>query len=97
MSDIQMGQCDAGAHREHGDHVAGPGFADWLHLAATPTCLAMALSTGIYGGAPDMTCMALQDASPLTGMTAMYLLMSCFHLTPWLRLVGGRQRGGVQP
>ena len=94
MSDVHPGTCD-GPRREHVDRVAGLGFADWLHLAATPTFLAMALSSGVLGGAPDMTCMALQDASPLSGMTAMYLLMSCFHLTPWLRLIGGRGRRGA--
>jgi hypothetical protein len=26
-------------------------------------------------------------ASPLTGMTAMYVLMSVFHAAPWLKLV----------
>ena len=97
MSDIHTGQCDGGARRGHGNRVATLGLADWLHLAATPTFLAMALSTGIFGGAPDMTCMALQDASPLTGMTAMYLLMSCFHLTPWFRLVGAGRRGELRP
>ena len=34
---------------------------------------------------PDMICSAGQDASPLTGMVPMYLLMSAFHLAPWLR------------
>ena len=99
MSDIHTGRCDGGARREHGlIDVAALGFADWLHLAATPTFLAMALSTGVFGGgAPDMACMAMQDASPLSGMTAMYLLMSCFHLTPWLSLFAGRRRGASGP
>jgi hypothetical protein len=95
MSDVQIGRSDGGAHRDRPDDAATLGFADWLHLAATPTFLAMALSTGVLGGAPDMTCMALQDASPLTGMTAMYLLMSCFHLSPWLSLIAGRGRRGA--
>jgi hypothetical protein len=29
-------------------------------------------------------------ASLLGGMMPMYLLMSAFHLTPWLRLIGRR-------
>jgi hypothetical protein len=93
MSDIPIGRCDGGAHQS--DDVAALGFADWLHLAATPTFLAMALSNGVLGAAPDMTCMALQESSPLSGMTAMCLLMSCFHLTPWLRLIDGRGRRGA--
>jgi len=30
----------------------------------------------------------MQHAAPLTGMTAMYLLMSAFHAAPWLKLIG---------
>ena len=96
MSDVHPGQYDS-ARREHGNRVATLGFAEWLHLAATPTFLAMALSTGVFGAAPDMTCMALQNASPLSGMTAMYLLMSCFHLTPWFRLFSAGRRGELRP
>jgi hypothetical protein len=67
-----------------------------LSLAAAPTFAMMALLTGIHGGGmPDMICSAAQDASPLTGMVPMYLLMSAFHLTPWLRLVSRRRSGGV--
>jgi hypothetical protein len=60
----------------------------WLSLAAAPTFAMMALLTKIHGGSvPDMLCSAALDASPLTGMVAMYLLMSAFHLGPWLRLL----------
>jgi hypothetical protein len=63
---------------------------DWLSLAAAPTFAIMALLAGIHGGGmPDMLCSAAQDASPLTGMAPMYLLMSAFHLGPWLRLLSG--------
>jgi len=62
--------------------------ADWLCLAATPTFAIMALLTGIYGsGPPDIFCSAAHDASPLSGMAAMYLLMSVFHAAPWLKLI----------
>jgi hypothetical protein len=48
----------------------------------------MALLTGIQdGGMPAMLCSAAHDASPLTGMLPMYLLMSAFHSAPWLRLI----------
>ncbi len=31
--------------------------------------------------------MAMQGSSPMSGMTVMYLLMSAFHVSPWLRLL----------
>jgi hypothetical protein len=48
----------------------------------------MALVTAVSG---DMVCMAAPDASLLGGMVQMYLLMSAFHLPPWLRLVASRR------
>jgi hypothetical protein len=68
---------------------AALGVADWLSLAAAPTFAAMALLTAVFGGRPDMLCAAMQGTSPLSGMAAMYLLMSAFHLAPWLRLLRG--------
>ena len=65
----------------------------WLSLAAAPTFAMMALLTGIHGaGMPEMLCSAAQDASPLSGMVTMYLLMSTFHSGPWLKLVFSRRR-----
>jgi hypothetical protein len=59
-----------------------------LSLAAAPTFAVMALLTGVSGGGmPDILCSAAQGASPLSGMALMYLLMSAFHLAPWLKLV----------
>ena len=59
-----------------------------LSFAAAPTFAIMALLTAIHGGGmPDMLCSAAQHGSPLTGMVPMYLLMSAFHLAPWLRLL----------
>jgi len=49
----------------------------------------MALLTA-FAGSADMPCMALQDVSPINGMALMYLLMSAFHLPPWLKLVARR-------
>ena len=57
------------------------GAADWLSLAAAPTFAAMALVTAVGGS--DMFC----AASPIGGMVPMYLLMSVFHVGPWLRLL----------
>ena len=76
-------------------HRNAAGAADWLYLAAAPTFAIMALLTGILGGAlPDALCSAA-SASPLGGMVPMYLLMSAFHLPPWLRLVGRRNGARV--
>lgn len=75
----------------HGRTVA----ADLLALAAAPTFAGMALLTAIHGGGQaDMIC-STAHASALSGMVPMYLLMSAFHLAPWLRLVvRWRGRGG---
>jgi hypothetical protein len=74
------------SHREW--HKAGADF--WLRLAAAPTFAVMALVTAaLGGGAPDMLCSAMHSASPFGGMVPMYLLMSAFHLPPWLKLVSG--------
>ena len=67
--------------------AAASGIARTLGLAAAPTFALMALGAAFAGGTPDVLCMAMQHASPFDGMTAMYLLMSAFHLTPWLRLI----------
>jgi hypothetical protein len=67
--------------------VAALGAADWLSLAATPTFAVMALLTGALGGPQDFLCAAMRGNSPLDGMATMYLLMSAFHLGPWLRLM----------
>jgi hypothetical protein len=74
--------------------VAAHGAADWLCLAAAPTFAIMALLTGVLGGGPQgVLCSAARDASPLSGMVPMYLLMSAFHSAPWLRLISGRRSG----
>jgi hypothetical protein len=73
-------------------HAAAFGIADWLGLAAAPTFAVMALLTdALGGGAPDMLCSAAHGASPLSGMVPMYLLMSAFHLSPWLKLIFSRR------
>ncbi len=76
------------------DNAAALGAADWLCLAAAPTFAIMALLTGVLGGdPPDKLCSAAQDASPLSGMVPMYLLMSAFHSVPWLKLISSRRSG----
>lgn len=66
---------------------------EWLRLAATPTFAAMALLTGPTTGQADYLCPA-GPAAPLSGMAVMYLLMSVFHLPPWLKLAF-RRRGAA--
>lgn len=88
MSEICMNSaCESG-------NAAAFGPADWLYLAAAPTFAIMALLTGILGGGPrDILCAAVHDASPLSGMVLMYLLMSAFHAAPWLKLISSRRSG----
>jgi hypothetical protein len=89
MSEAYTGDENAAAH----------GAADWLCLAAAPTFALMALLTGVLGGnPPDLLCSAAQDASPLSGMIPMYVLMSAFHSGPWLKLISSRRssaRGSI--
>jgi hypothetical protein len=65
------------------------GVAGWLGLAASPTFALMA-----WIAAHDAPTMALCSAGsgllPIDGMTAMYALMSLFHLSPWLKRASGR-------
>ncbi|UFM65994.1 hypothetical protein LOS78_08560 [Paracoccus sp. MA] len=72
-----------------------PGAAGWLALAAAPCFAAMA---GITAASPAL-CLSDPGPLPLDGMTMMYLLMSLFHLPPWLRLLPGQgpTRKGNQP
>ena len=61
--------------------------ARWLGLAASPTFALMALIAA--ADAPPLAlCAAGVRILPVDGMTAMYALMSLFHLPPWLKLVG---------
>jgi hypothetical protein len=70
-------------------NAAAIGAADFLYLAAAPTFAMMALLTSAPdGGSLDALC---SSASPLSGMVPMYLLMSAFHLAPWLKLISHRR------
>jgi hypothetical protein len=64
-----------------------PGAADWLSLAAAPTFALMALLTALFGDSHlAALCTQAGPPSALTGMAPMYLLMTVFHVRPWLRL-----------
>ena len=91
MSEAYAGGRARGATHLEGGNAVAVGAADWLCLAAAPTFAIMAVLTGILGG--GMICSATQDASPLSGMVPMYVLMSAFHSAPWLRLISGRRSG----
>jgi hypothetical protein len=86
MDEARASRCAGDSTRSISGNAA-LGAADWLCLAAAPTFAIMALLTGGRGGSAEMLCSATQDASPLNGMVVMYLLMSAFHLAPWLKLI----------
>jgi hypothetical protein len=64
----------------------------WLAFAAAPTFAAMALVTATQPAGMPAMCPAMPDPSWLTGMAPMYVLMSLFHVTPWLKLLAHRRR-----
>jgi hypothetical protein len=66
-------------------------LAEWLSLAGAPTFAVMALlSVVLSDGRSALICSTAQASSWLLGMVPMYLLMSAFHLAPWLRLIASR-------
>ncbi|TIX87601.1 hypothetical protein [Rhizobium sp. P44RR-XXIV] len=82
MSRLSETRARAGAHAA--GLLQSVSVARWLQLAAAPVFAGMALLTA-HDPAADMMCSA-QGSSMLSGMVPMYLLMSLFHLGPWLRL-----------
>jgi hypothetical protein len=83
-------------NRSRGPAKALRRLADGLCFAAAPTFVLMALATYFSSGVPDMLCATMPGASAFGGMTAMYLLMGAFHLTPWLRRMSAGERWGSQ-
>jgi hypothetical protein len=95
MPDVSMPDVSVSPHSAATTPVhrrAAAGAADWLCLAAAPTFAVMALLTAVLGSAADGLCSAAHDASSLSGMVPMYLLMSAFHSAPWLKLISGGQK-----
>jgi hypothetical protein len=70
--------------------------AGWISLAASPTFALMA-----WIAATDTPRMALctsgSDMLSIDGMAWMYLLMSLFHVSPWLKLALDRSQPLAQP
>jgi len=64
--------------------------ADLLCLAAAPVFAVLALLTA---GGGDMIC-TMPGMSALGSMSLMYLLMSLFHLAPWLKRNSQETRKG---
>jgi hypothetical protein len=67
------------------------GASGTLALAASPTFALMAWIA--RNDAASMAfCSSGSSISPIGGMTAMYVLMSLFHVSPWLELAFSRPR-----
>jgi hypothetical protein len=96
MSSAYTGGCTRGTiGRESGKLAAVT--AEVLSLAAAPTFAIMALLTGAFETSlPDVLCSATQLAWPVSGMVVMYLLMTAFHMAPWLKLISSRRDVGTR-
>lgn len=72
------------------DTLRSGDITGWLVLAASPTFASMAwisandIQVSICASPPGML--------PISGMAFMYLLMSLFHLSPWLKLASAYWR-----
>lgn len=90
MSWSRHGNATGAVRYNDGDAAVVRGIVKWLSLAAAPTFAIMALLAAVTGSGPlESFCSAA--ASPVSGMVPMYLLMSAFHLPPWLKLILGRR------
>jgi hypothetical protein len=79
----------AAANEDNARAWQARGAAAWLALAASPTFALMAWIAA--NDAPSIAlCSSGSSTLPIDGMTVMYLLMSLFHLLPWLKLASGR-------
>lgn len=69
--------------------------ASWLSLAAAPTFALMAWIAATNASRISI-CSLAPEMLPVDPMALMYLLMSIFHIAPWLKLFSGRL-SAVQP
>lgn len=78
------------------DSLPGPAVdvAGRLGLAAAPTFAVMAWISAV--GSPAM-CSAASAFVPINDMALMYLLMSLFHLSPWMTLLSARSQRSNAP
>lgn len=79
-----------------GGRETAPRLVGWLGLAAAPTFALMGLRTALFGAHPSMLGTAMRSSSAMSGMTLMYLLMSVFHSSPWVKMLASRM-GRVRP
>lgn len=79
--------CDVSGGRLLRRSVAWFRITDVLAFGASPTFAVMAFLTNPLGSDPSMILCSAAHASSLSGMTVMYLLMSVFHVTPWVRVM----------
>lgn len=92
-----MIESQAGAVHRDRRHALRVGVADGLCLAAAPTFAVMAVVSAVAeAGRAQAFCAPAQNAWPVDAMVLMYLLMSAFHLAPWLRLIGSRRAQGAR-
>ena len=61
-----------------------------LMIGSAALAIAGLVTGSLDGGPPHLFCSATQHAPPLNEMAVMYLLMSVFHSSPWLKLIYGR-------
>jgi hypothetical protein len=59
----------------------------FLSLAPTPTFALLALLSASHETSLQSLLCSSGHSSPFTGMVFMYLLMSVFHSTPWIRVM----------
>ena len=71
--------------------TSAPEPTEWLSLAAAPIFAAMALASAMAARGPMDALCGPGSGWPLDGMVVMYLLMSAFHVAPWLKRMGGRR------
>ena len=93
MSETHIDRGSFGAVGCENRSAAVLGAADFLYLAAAPTFAVMALLTCVVGGGPADALCSIAGVSPLSGMLPMYVLVSAFHSTPWLKLIARRRTG----
>jgi hypothetical protein len=88
-----MAACSGRSGGAAGRNGAGFGPGEALAFAASPTFGLMALLAIVLpnGNPAEMLCSAGR-LLPLDGMAVMYLLMSAFHLAPWLKLISRHRR-----
>lgn len=67
--------------------AAKRGASGWLALAAAPS---FALMAWVAANAASPLAFCSSSHLPIGGMPTMYLLMSLFHLSPWLKLASAR-------